>query len=155
MGLMNRAAARQLMSTPDREGAEALLAEARARGMSTQGVDLVLIPYKDGGNVAAVVFDGGSGFSFGQGGALANVGRAFSQIAGGPTADRLDIKYVTAVYVSPKGQQLMALSASRADSLTFANGGMSEEQFMAKLNGDINLPAVINEQIDSLQQLAQ
>lgn len=156
LGLMSNAAKKYLVATPDRAGAEELLRQAQARGLSARGVHLYVLPYKDGnGSVASVVMDSREGFSFGQGGGLKSVASVFSQIAGSAKADELGIKYVTATYVSPKGQDLMSLSASRADALSFAGGGMSDTEFMSKLNGDINLPAVIGEQIESLQRMSQ
>jgi hypothetical protein len=156
LGLMPNKAEKLLVATPDREAADELLAEARARGMSTQGVSLYVLPYKDGnGSVASAIFDSREGFSFSQGGRLNPVGQAFSQIAGGPVAEKLNIERITVTYISAKGEDLMSLSAKRSDSLAFANGSMSEEQFMSVLGGDINLPAVVNEQIDSINRMLE
>jgi hypothetical protein len=156
LGIIPNAAERHFVATPDREAAAALLAEARAQGLDTRGVSLYVFPYKEGGGSAAIaMFDARKGFSFGQGGRLNPLGAAFSQIAGGPTAERLGIERVTVVYVSGKGQDLMTLSAARDSALSFANGSMSEEQFMSVLDGDIHLPAVLDEQIESFQKMTQ
>lgn len=156
LGLMPNAAKKHLVYTPDRNAGEELLESVRQMGMNTEGVSIYVMPYKNGdGSVAAVVMDQREGFHFDQSGGLDPLVRVFTQVAGSSKAEELNIKYVTATYVSAKGQDLISLSASRADSLTFANGGMTDEQFMSKLNGDINLPAVLDEQMESFNRMMQ
>jgi hypothetical protein len=156
LGLMPNKAEKLLVTTPDRGAANDLLEEAQASGLSTQGVSLFVFPHKEGnGNVAVAVFDAREGFSFSQGGQLDPVGQAFAQIASGPTAERLNIERVTITYISEQGADLMSMSAKRSDAVAFANGSMTQEEFINVLAGDVNLPAIVDEQIDSINRMMQ
>src|SRR3989344_264638 len=86
LGLVPSKAEKLLVMTPDREAGAELLAEARARGLNTQGVSLYIFPYKDSaGSIATATFDSREGFTFTQGGQLNPIAASFSQVAGGPT----------------------------------------------------------------------
>lgn len=156
LGLLPNAAKREFVQTPNRAAGQTLLEEATTRGFNPQGAHLYVLPYKDdSGNAVIALLDSREGFAFARSGDTDPVGQAFVQIAGGPKAEELKIKHVTIVYVSARGEDLMTLSASRADVVQFANGQMSDAEFMAKLNGELNVPAMVGEQIDSFNRMMQ
>lgn len=156
LGLLPNAAKRNLTYTPDRSAGEEMLKEAQTRGMNTTGARIYVQPYKDGdGTVATAILDSRDGFAFTRTGEKNPVPMVFAQIAGTQKAADLGVKYITVVFVSAKGEDLMNLSASQADAMAYANGSLTEEQFAAKLNGEWNLPAMMGEQIDAAKRMLQ
>ena len=155
LGILPNAAERELMETPDRNGAEELLAEASARGFNPTGASVYVFPYKESeGSVVFLLLDGSKGFAFNRT-SKNPVADTFVQIAGGAKAEELAVQYVGMTYVSPKGRELMRFAASRSDILRYASGAITQEQFVATIAGDFNYPAMMGEQVDSMKEMLQ
>lgn len=155
-GLVSSVAERQFAPVPDRAGAAELLEEAKAKGLNTQGVSIYVLPYKDyASSVAVVNLDAAAGFQFAGGSSLGAVGNTFVQVGGGQKAKDLNIQHVTLIYTSQKGEDIMSFAAPREQILAFANKQLTQDQFIASIEGDINLPAIIDEQMEALQNFLQ
>ncbi len=157
LGLIPNVAKKHMVLTPDREGARRILKAAIKRGMPAKGVNLYVIPYKKGdASIILLHLDASEGFKFNaKKSKRGPIGDTFVQVASGSEVQGLGIERVSMVYFSKYGKDLMTMSASRSDILQYANGKLTKKTFMEKVDGDINLPAMIDEQIQTLKKYSK
>ena len=127
----------------DRAVAADLVAELETKGVRTQGMDVYVLPLKDGsGSGAYVVLDESKGFGFAPSaggdpflGTLASLAKSEAVKVGG-------VKSVAFEYRDAKGRSLITIGASIQDGADFADGKITKEEFMAKVGGRADLQKV-------------
>lgn len=154
LGLVKSATEKRYdVQASDRTAAADLVAELETKGIATKGMEVYVLPLKDGsGSGAYVVLDVAAGFGFnasGEGdpflGTLATLAKSEAVKAGG-------VKNVAFEYRDDKGRTLITIGASVQDGADFADGKMTQEQFMAKVGGKADLKNVSAAIQEILQQ---
>lgn len=124
----------------DRVAAADLVAELETKGVATKGMEVYVLPLRDGsGSGAYVVLDQSNGFAFAPSeggdpflGTLASLAKSEAVKANG-------IKDVAFEYRDAKGRSLITIGAKIQDGVDFADGKMTEKEFMAKVGGKADL----------------
>lgn len=127
----------------DRYAAEDLRAVMAAEGLSTKGMDVYVLPLKDGkGSGAYVVLDESAGFSFNASGDGDPILDTLAAMAKSEAAKSGGLTYAAFEYKDAKGRSLITIGASVQDGADFADGKITQEQFMAKVGGKADLQNV-------------
>lgn len=137
----------------DRYVAEDLRAALETEGIATKGMEIYVLPERDGeGASAYVVLDEAAGFSFSPSsdegvpflGTLASLAKSEAAKEGG--VDRVAFEYK-----DKQGRTLIVVSSSLQDGVDFADGKITREQFMAKVGGQIEFKNLLEAQLEELQ----
>ena len=150
IGLTKSPAQKYLDDTPDRIGATKLLDAAAREGLRTKGIEIVLLPYKDGsGAIAYAIMDSSKGFQFN----VKKGGDPFlgtlAQLVASQTAKELHVVRVAAEYHDEEGKTLVTLSAPTQSINDFSSGKITREQFTKSVDGQMNVKNVIERSIVS------
>ncbi len=152
VGLVKSPAERLLSGTPDRRAATELKEELAKGGIDTKGLDIYVLPVAGKeSSVAIAVLDSSKGFRFGSSRGRDPLIDFMSQLSTSKTAKEAGIQRVAIDYRNDKGESLLALTTSVDAASGFARGGVSREEFMKKLEGRANWPAVTEEAMKWLQ----
>jgi hypothetical protein len=150
LGLVKSATEKRYdVQAADRVAAADLVAELETKGVATKGMEVYVLPLKDGsGSGAYVVLDQSNGFAF----APSEGGDAFlgtlASLAKSEAVKANGIKDVAFEYRDAKGRSLITIGAKVQDGADFADGKITEGEFMAKVGGKAdmqNITAAINE----------
>jgi len=146
LGLVTSAADRLLSGTPDWEGTKALKDELTKAGIDTQGMDIYVIPMAGkGGSLAVATLDASKGFHFESAAGRDPIIDYMAKLSSGDAAKQAGIERVAIDYRDLTGQSLVTLTAPTDAISRFAQGTVSREQFMQKLEGKANWPAFFQE----------
>ena len=146
LGLRKPPAERLLSGTPDREAAEAILAEFEEAGVSTEGMGLYVIPVEGKGyNLAVAVMDAAQGFRFERTRDEDVVLGFFKRLAIGEAADEYSIGRVTIHYLNEDGEALLSMTAPTQAIQRFARGEIGREELMQAMEGKIDLESLSRE----------
>lgn len=127
----------------DRYVAGDLRAALEQTGIATEGMEIYVLPLKDGsGSGAYVVLDESSGFSFSPSGGGDPFLGTLAALATSEAVKEGGVKYVAFEYKDKAGRSLITVGASVQDGADFANGTISREEFMAKVGGQADLQNV-------------
>jgi hypothetical protein len=137
----------------DRYAASDIEAELEASGVATAGMDVYVLPRRDGQGAAAyVTLDASDGFSFspkaGEEDPLLGTFAAFSRAA---AAKGGAVSYAAFEYKDPKGRTLVTIGASIKDGIDYADGKISREQFAERIGGTTDLKNLVDVQLEVLQ----
>lgn len=137
---------------PDYGAAEDLKTEVQAAGIDTKGMDVVVLPKRDGtGAAAVVVLDSSKGFSFHstQGGDpfLDTLG----SMAKSEAVKKNGIGAVAFEYKDGSGRPLVTFGASVQDAADFADGKLTREQFAARVGGKLNFNNLVKAEQESVK----
>lgn len=131
------------VQSADRAAAADLVAGFEAEGIATKGMDVFVLPLKDGtGSGAYVVLDESAGFSFNASGDGDPILDVLAAMAKSEAAKSGGLKYAAFEYRDAKGRSLITIGASVQDGADFAEGKITQEQFMAKVGGRADLQKV-------------
>lgn len=145
LGLIKPAAERLLAPDPDREAAATLLAELQAGGLNTTGMELYVMPYRDGsGSVAYAVLDGSAGFHLPTS-SSDPVLEMFKRLASGEAAQRYGLERVAIEYRGSDGEKVMTMTATTAAIQAFANGKLTRQEMLKAIDGNVNPAAIAAE----------
>jgi hypothetical protein len=146
-GLFGTTPERVLSTVPDRGASAELKAELVRAGIDTRGMDIYILPLKNKpGSVAYVVLDSSAGFHFASN-SRDPIFDYFKQLASGQTAKKYGLDRVAIEYKSPTGATLLNLTAPTAAITAFANGSQSRSDFLKKVDGQANWPALYQEMV--------
>jgi hypothetical protein len=127
-----------LAGPPDESAAAELLAQVQAAGLSTKGVRMYVIPLTGSEETAAIaVLDAAQGFG-------ADVPdqdlilRYLDKLATGGTIGRLGIARVAVTYQDEQGTALLTLTGATKDIQDFANGRISQDEFLKLLHANLD-----------------
>ena len=152
VGLVKSPTEKLLSATPDREASTALLADLRAAGVNTQGMELYVFPLNDSeGSVAAVVLDASAGFDFRSLGSETGVTQHLTPLAKLGQNEEYDIKRVAVAYKDTGGKTLLTLTAPTEIIVKLADGSISLEQFLEDLEGEVNFAEVVKQAREGLE----
>lgn len=146
LGLRKRPAERLLSGTPDREAAEAFLAEFEEAGVSTEGMALYVIPVEGKGyNLAVAVLDASQGFRFERAGEDDVVLGYFKRLATGEAADEYRMGRVAIHYLDENGEALLSMTAPTEAIQRFARGEIGRQELMQAMERKIDLESLSRE----------
>jgi hypothetical protein len=132
-----------LADTPDREGARELMTSIEASGIDTTGMQLHLLPMREGdGAIAYAVLDTSAGFQFPTGTNRPGLIEMFVRLADG-RARELGVTRVAVDYRDGTGKSLGLLTAPVAAIARVASGQDSLETFSRSLDGRVDVGAVL------------
>jgi hypothetical protein len=136
LGLTESAAERLLPDNPDRAAAAALKDELEQTGIDTHGIELYVLPFKDGaGSLAYALLDAGEGFQF-TSGLQDPIADTLISMATSHAVQEHDIQRIAIDYRNETGERLLILTASTSAINGYANGTLSREEFMKALDGE-------------------
>lgn len=146
LGLRKPPAERLLSGTPDREAAEAILAEFEEAGVSTEGMGLYVIPVEGRRyNLAVAVLDAAQGFRFERAGDDDVVLGYFERLATGGAADEYRVGRVAIHYLDENGEALLSMTAPAEAIQRFARGEIGRQELMQAMEGKIDLESLSRE----------
>lgn len=133
----------------DRAAAADLVAELETKGIPTKGMEVYVLPLKDGsGSGAYVVLDQSKGFAFAPSGGGDPFLGTLASLAKSEAVKANGMKDVAFEYRDAQGRSLITVGAKIQDGVDFADGKMTEKEFMAKVGGKAdmqNITAAIQE----------
>ena len=147
IGIVPTPTERLLSSTPDREAAEALMADLQGLGIDTRGIKLYVIPRKDSDqSILYVELDSSEGFSLqALGGGSNPIEDAMSLLAQLDKAGEYGIERIAVNYKDENGDSLAIVTAPTEAIRGFVNGTITRQQFMQALEGKIELSKLAEE----------
>lgn len=127
----------------DRVAAEDLRGDLEEAGIVTKGMEVYVLPMKDGSGAGAyVLLDEAAGFSFNASGDGDPFLDTLAAMAKSEAAKNGGLTYAAFEYKDAKGRSLITIGASVKDGADFADGKISQEEFMAKVGGKADLQNV-------------
>lgn len=146
LGLREPIEERVFAPPPDRKASVALKSALEQAGMSTEGVDLYVLPMADQeGSVAFLSFDASRGFDperlfsgEGEWGALDQVGE-------GTTLEDLNITRLAFDYADKRGNSIVTLTTETETLRELSREEITPEEFLTKVKGQIDIPALTRE----------
>ncbi len=139
------------VQNPDRAAAEDLRVAFEKEGIATKGMDVYVLPEKDGeGASAYVVLDQSQGFTFSSSKDGDPFLNTLATLAKSEAAKKNGITRVAFEYKDAQGRALISMGAKVQDGADFANGKITREQFMAKVGGKTDIKNVIDAQLEML-----
>jgi len=146
LGLIKPPEERLLGGAPNRAAGAALLAELQQAGLSSQGLEVAVLPVKGKSYyLAAVVMDASSGFRFGATTAGDPLVETFKRLASGQAASEYNIGRVALHYIDEEGRNLVSLTATTDAIQRFANGQMTRQAFLQAVEGQVDMRALLEE----------
>lgn len=144
IGLVKTPADRLFTMTPDRAKAEALIEDLEQAGFNMEGVEVYVLPVKGTEhNVAMFVLDASKGFDFSQSGS-GDPFKDFLEVVS--QAEGQGINRAAVAYYNGDGRQLLAATLPTDAAIAYAQGRLTDEQLMEKVNvGTDDLTAFIGE----------
>lgn len=140
-GLVKPVEQRLLGGAANPAAAEDLRSEMAAAGMSTQGLQVAVVPVKGRDyNLAIAVLDASQGFSFSGGGDT--LLESFKVLALSPSAEQHQIGRVALHYIDDQGNQLLGLTAPTTAIRSYADGQLDEQAFLQAIEGEVNFQAL-------------
>ena len=145
LGLWRTPAQALLAPQPDREAASTILSDLAQGGLNTRGMELYVLPYKDGsGSMAYAVLDASKGFVFPN-----TVGDPVVQylvlLARGQTAQSYGLKRVAIEYRDETGQSLVTMTAATKTLEAYVQGSITRQQLLQAIDGTADLAALAAE----------
>ena len=133
--------------TPDRETAQALVADLTKAGVATKGMNMVVFPFRNNpGSVAIAVLEAGKGFKFKSGSKDPFID-LFKQIAASPAMATGEVKRISMSYRNLKGTTLLDLTASTDSVQSYASGRLNRVDFLKATDGQANWIALALDQL--------
>ena len=147
IGIVQTPTERLLSSTPDREAAEALMADLQGLGIDTQGINLYVIPRKDSDNsILYAELDSSEGFNWETlGGSRSPIEDAMSLLAELDESGGYGIERIAVDYIDETGDSLAIVTAPTEAILGFENGTITRQQFMQAIEGKVELSTLAEE----------
>lgn len=144
IGLMKTPADRLFTMTPDSEKAVALIQDLEQAGFNMDGVEVYVLPVKGTDhNMAMFVLDASKGFNFSQSGS-SDPFKNFIEVIS--EAESQGINRAAVAYYNADGRQLLAATLPTDAAAAYAQGKLTDEQLMEKVNvGTDDLTAFIGE----------
>ncbi len=143
-GLIKSPAQKLLSGTPDRAGAEVLLKEVQTAGLSTKGVSLYVLPIRGTDKTMAVaILDASQGFQLTSGGGSDPMSITMTKLVATKKAEELKVDRVAIEYHDESGAALITMTAGADAIRGFARGSLTRDQFMKAVDGQMNIPAVV------------
>lgn len=144
-GIVKSPAEKVFDDTPDRTSAKKVTAELKKSGMSTKGLDVYVLPLKDGsGEVAVVTLDASQGFAFsGTAGGDPFLG-TMAAIAKTQLTNNATLKRVALDYKDETGATIFSATAPTGPILDFANGKISRDIFMKSIDGRLDIKNTVD-----------
>ena len=145
LGLIKSPAQKLFDDTPDRTSAKTITAALQKSGLAVKGLDVYVLPLKDGsGSTAVVVLDASAGFQF----TGTQNGDPFlgtlATIAKTQLGKNVNLKRVALDYKDETGATLLDVTAPTSSILDFTNGKISKEVFMKSIDGRLDIKNTIN-----------
>lgn len=145
LGLWRTPAQKLLAPQPDREAASTILRDLAQSGVNTRGMELYVLPYRDGsGAMAYAVLDGSKGFAF-----PSTIGDPLVQVmvalARGQAAQTYGLKRVAIEYRDQTGQSLVTMTAATKSLEAYIQGTITRQQLLQAIDGTADLKALAGE----------
>ncbi|MBN1640747.1 MAG: hypothetical protein JXA09_05895 [Anaerolineae bacterium] len=143
LGVRQSPARRLLSGEPDRYAAQQVVDELVAAGVDTQGMWVYVLPV-EGKPYRALyaLLDASAGFEFDRSSGGDVVLDQLVRLATGDAAAAQDIGRVAIDYRDAEGNQVISLTAPTDAIRAYARGEITQEAFMASLEGQIDLAAM-------------
>jgi hypothetical protein len=148
LGLVKSPAERVLSDTPDRDMAEAIKQAVGKGGIDIKGAETYLLPVagKDA-SVLYAVLDAAQGFRFTSVKGKDPIIELMVRLATAEASQKARVSRVAINYRDRNGATLLMLTATTEAIAAIDKGTMSREQFMQKLDGEANWPALYREML--------
>jgi hypothetical protein len=135
-----------LSGTPDRAAASRLVEELAKSGVDVRGMDVYVLPVKGKeSSVAYVGLDSSKGFRFKANKGEEPITSLMKRLATSGTAKDAGIQRIAIDYRGSDGKSLVTLTAPTEAISSFANGRLSQQQFMTALEGHADWLALSQE----------
>jgi hypothetical protein len=144
IGLIKSPADRLFTVTPNREKADAIMADLKEAGLNTRGVEVYVLPVSGTDhNVAMVVLDVSKGFDFSNYSSSDPVKDFLTVLA---QAQPEGINRAGVAYYDKEGKQLVAATLPTDAIAAYAEGKLTDRQLMEKMNvGTEDITGLIGE----------
>ncbi|MDO8648220.1 MAG: hypothetical protein Q7R81_00370 [Candidatus Peregrinibacteria bacterium] len=153
LGIGSTRAEKLLSPTPDRVASAKMLQEAKAAGLSPNGVHLYVLPMKEGtASIAFAVLRATEGFTFVRG-QRDPVIQTLVTLGTTATARQSGVAVVGLEFYDEKDRSYMTVAGRMEDIQKVAQGQMTDEEFMRIAYGDVRIDEVLSADIDALREL--
>lgn len=151
-GLVKSKAEKVFDETADRAAADEIKAELVASGFSTDGLSVYVLTSRDGNGTAVyAVFDASQGFSFN----VSESGDPFlasmAALVRNEAAKENGVREVAIEYRDETGATLLTAGALTEDIVDFADGVITQEEFMQKVGGKADLQNIVQKSTELLK----
>jgi hypothetical protein len=144
LGVRQSVAQRVLSGEPDRYAAQQIVDELAAGGLDTQGMWVYVLPVEGKPYSAAyAILDASAGFEFDRSSGGDVVLDQLVRLATSDATAAQNIGRIGIDYRDEEGNQAIALTAPTETIRAYARGEIGQEAFMASLEGEVDLEALI------------
>jgi hypothetical protein len=144
IGLVKPATERLLSKTPDRETALKIKADIQKAGISTNGVDLYVVPKKNSNaSILFTILDASKGFYFSGSSSGDPISDYLVKLA--KSSQSYGIERVTFEYRDSSGNTVADVTAPVDTILKYSSGQMNKTDFYNAIDAKLNLNEVINQ----------
>lgn len=141
-----------VVDEPDHVAAASLRADIEKEGLSTKGMDIYVLPYKEGNHSAAyVVLDEGAGFSFAPSAGGEPFLDTLAALAKSEAAKANGVTHVAFEYKDKQGRTLVVMGSNVQAGADFANKKITREEFMAQVGGQADLKNISDVTLEQLK----
>ena len=134
---------------PDRSAAAEVSGDMEKAGFPMKGTYVAVLPRRDGSGAAAyAVLDASEGFTFEEGDPVLGT---LTKMAKSQAIKDNGIDRVAFEYRDEKGRRIVTIGAKTQDAIDFADGKLTQDDFIGRIGGRIEIKGLMDAQRDSFK----